>query len=313
MRVLFVTNRYPTRDRPGSSPCIEAQRRALMTLGHEVDLLFCDGESSRLNYFRTMARVLRLAIRGRWYDVVHAHYGHSGAISLPMRVRAPVVVTFRGSDVLSRRERPIGRCVARLASAAIVMTAEMRTLLGRRDAHVIPYGIDLQRFVPEPREYARRRLGLPQDVPLVLFPYSPDRPEKRFDIAERATALLRERLPSIQLLTVYDKPHDLLPSYMNATDAMVLVSDSEGAPVAVREAMACGLPIVTVRVGDVEDVIADTEGCHLADPDPNDIAAKLARVLASGRRTNGRAAVSRLSDVHAAAQVEDVYKTLVHS
>lgn len=310
MRILFITSRYPTDETPGSSPCIEQQRRDIERLGHEVDLLHISGKNGALKYLRAMWRVLWTSqVRNR-YDLIHAHYGYCGVVAR-MQFRCPVVMTFRGSDVLSRPERPLSWLVARCVDRIIVMTQEMQRLLGRSDARVIPYGIDLDLFKPRVPAEVRGEMGLPVEPPLVLFPYDPQRPEKRFDLVERVAEILRGEFPDLQVLAIHGQPHQSVASYMNACDAMVLVSDHEGAPVAIREAMACNLPIVSVDVGDVADIIRDTEGCHLCQQSPDDIAAKLARVLRARGRTNGRQAVWGLSTSTAALDVVAVYQELV--
>lgn len=310
MRILIVTNRYPTAETPGASPCIEQQRRALQRLGYHVGVLFFDGPRSKLNYLKAMMQVFWAAQVRNQYDIIHAHYGYCGVVAR-MQFRCPVVVTFRGSDVLSRRERPLSWLVARCVDRVIVMTDEMKRVLGRNYACVIPYGIDLDLFQPRARAEARRELGLPLEIPLVLFPYNPERALKRFDLVEQAVAALEGEYPDIQVLAIYDKPHKAVASYMNACDVMVLASDTEGAPNAIREAMACNLPIVSVDVGDVADIIQDTEGCYICRQTPDDIAAKLAQVLKTRKRTHGRLAVSRLNLSKAAVAVATVYQELL--
>jgi len=59
--------------------------------------------------------------------------------------------------------------------------------------------------------------------------------------------------------------------------------------------MACNLPIVSVDVGDVAEVIAGLPGCYLAEQTVDDLADKIARALAFGRRTSGREVIARLS------------------
>ncbi len=310
MRVLFVTNRYPTAETPGASPCIEQQRRTLQQLGYHVDVLFFDGPKNRLNYLRAMGRVFFVTQISNQFDIIHAHYGFSGVVARA-QLRCPVVVTFRGSDVLSSREGPVSRLLAGCVDKVIVMTEEMKQLLGRKDARVIPYGIDLDLFKPRPQAEARRELGLPLEIPLLLFPYDLQRPEKRFDLVERAVAIVKQKSPDMQVLAIYDKPHKAVASYMNACDAIVLASDSEGAPVAIREAMACNLPIVSVDVGDVARIIQGTEGCYICQRTPGDIAAKLAQVLKARKRTNGRLAVAGLDLSKVAVDVAAVYQDLL--
>lgn len=310
MRVLFVTNRYPTESAPGNSPAIEQQRRALRQLGHSVDVLFIRSQGKRTEYLRAIWEVfVTCQLRGR-YDVVHAHYGYCGLVARAQR-RCPVVVTFRGTDVMSPRQRPFSKLAASWADAAVVMTEEMRRLLGREDALVIPYGIDLDIFQPMDRVEARRQLGVSESAPLVLFPYNPRRVLKRFDLVEGAVELLKREMEGLELLTLHGEPPATLATYMNASDVMVLVSDTEGSPSAVREAMGCNLPIVSVDVGDVAATIRGIDGCYIADRTAEDIAAKLHLVLAGRRRIKGREALYDASTRSAALEIEALYARLV--
>ena len=54
---------------------------------------------------------------------------------------------------------------------------------------------------------------------------------------------------------------------MNAADALLLTSFIEGSPNIIKEAMACNLPIVSVRVGDVPQIIAKARNCYVVDYD----------------------------------------------
>ena len=73
-----------------------------------------------------------------------------------------------------------------------------------------------------------------------------------------------------------------------ASDASVLTSRNEGTPVAVIEALAAGLPVVSTDVGGVRDVIDDAVLGAIA-PD-NDVDALAAHVDACSPRTCGRPA-----------------------
>ncbi|MBI4787672.1 MAG: glycosyltransferase [Chloroflexi bacterium] len=311
MRVLFVTNRYPSAETPGDSPCIQQQEIALQRLGHDVNVLYIPKGAPKLKYARAMWQVFWSVQVLKRFDLIHAHYGYCGVVA-KMQWRSPVVVTFRGSDVYSRSgpKRLLGRLVAKSADAVIVMNDDMQHQLACPGSHIIPYGIDTDLVKPEPQDRARRALGLPLQAPLVLFPYDPARQVKRFDLAQQAVDLLKRELPDVQMLVVYDRPYRDAIRYMNACDALLLTSDSEGAPGAVREALACNLPIVSVDVGDVAQVIGDTDGCYIVARDPEDIAQKLARVLRARQRTNGRHAAQELSIAHSAANVAALYARL---
>jgi glycosyltransferase involved in cell wall biosynthesis len=94
---------------------------------------------------------------------------------------------------------------------------------------------------------------------------------------------------------------------MSACDALLLTSDVEGSPMVIKEAMACNLPVVSVRVGDVPEVIGGVPGCALAERDPDDIAAKLVEILREPRRSEGRSHIDHLRNENIAAQVIEVF------
>jgi glycosyltransferase involved in cell wall biosynthesis len=122
---------------------------------------------------------------------------------------------------------------------------------------------------------------------------------------------VKQALPEAELVLLTKKPHDVVPIYMSACDALVLTSAAEGSPMVVKEAMACNLPVVSVRVGDVPEVIAGARGCALAERNPDDIAAKLVEVLRNPERSDGRARIEHLRHDRIAQRLLDVYARAV--
>jgi glycosyltransferase involved in cell wall biosynthesis len=98
---------------------------------------------------------------------------------------------------------------------------------------------------------------------------------------------------------------------MNACDVLLLVSDKEGSPMVVKEAMACNLPVVSVPAGDVAEIIADTEGCYLCLQDPKDAAEKLESVLRWGKRTNGRNKIGHMEIGAISRRIVSVYEDVL--
>jgi glycosyltransferase involved in cell wall biosynthesis len=100
---------------------------------------------------------------------------------------------------------------------------------------------------------------------------------------------------------------------MSACDALLLVSDVEGSPNVVKEAMACNLPIVSVPVGDVPQIIEGCAGCYQCSQDPQDVAQTLEKALEWGKRTNGRERVQYLDLAEISRNIISVYeKALGH-
>lgn len=309
MRVLVVTNTYPTEKDPGSTPCIRDQVDALRAAGVEIDVLHID-RYNKLNYLRAAWSMLGLSLQGKRYDLIHAHYGHSGLLAR-LQFKYPIVVTFHGSDLLHRKDGAIGKLVCRMVEGVIVMTEQMKSVSRRKDAHVIPFGVDASLFRPYPLEQARRELELPLDKKLVLFPWNPSREVKRFDVVQESVRRLQQERTDVSLEVVFDQPRATIARYMQACDVMIVASNYEGSPMAVREAMACNLPIVSVDVGDIRQIIGDVAGCYLCEREPGDMAEKLATALQRSERTNGYEVIMRMGTDWAASQVLAVYESVL--
>jgi glycosyltransferase involved in cell wall biosynthesis len=316
-RVLVVTNLWPSEVDPGYGSFVQAQMESMRRLGVEFEVLFIQGRKSRWNYARA-AVDLRRRLKAKPFDLIHAHFGLSGWVAR-CQYRIPVVVSFMGDDVLGRFKRNgrisiYGRflqassfILARLVSAVIVKSREMKSKLRLAPAYVIPNGVDLSLFHPMDRDAARRTLGLDPHKKFVLFPYNPDEERKRFDLIEAAVNCGRADIPELEILHVRGVPGDRMPLYMNAADVLALASLAEGSPNAVKEAMAVNLPVVTVNVGDTADLIGATEGCYLVPRKTEAIAAGIVEACRRGTRTYGREWIGRLSMEKVATQIVEVY------
>ncbi|HZP25842.1 MAG TPA: glycosyltransferase [Dehalococcoidia bacterium] len=292
MKVLVVTNMYPTKEQPHFGIFVQEQVKSLRKLGVEIDLLFMDGRASRWNYLKGYPRLWWRLLRKR-YDLIHAHYIFAGLVARG-QIGTPVVLTHHGPEVFMTWESKLCRWFTRFFHKVIVVSQEMKTRLGVPRAHVIPCGIDMEMFRPLPRFECRRELGLPENKRLVLWAGEPHRPVKRFDLVQEAFERLKQRVPDAELVVLAAKPYTEVPLYMNACDALVLTSLAEGSPMVIKEAMACNLPIVSTPTGDVEEVIGGTAGCYMTNDDPEEIAEKLELALRRNARTGGREDVTAM-------------------
>jgi teichuronic acid biosynthesis glycosyltransferase TuaC len=309
MKVLVLTNMYPTPESPSWGTFVEEQVESLRREGIEVDVLFVDGWTSKLNYLWGFFRLWVRLLTNR-YDLIHAHYVFSGIIARAQFL-CPVVLTHHGSQVFRGWQAPLCRLVTPLMDRAIVMSSEMKEKGRLSKSHIIPCGIDFSLFKPVPWEQARNELNLPHDKKLVLFAGEYFRPIKRFDIIQESIRLLKEKDPDVDLVLVSKKPLSVVPKYMSACDVLVLVSDGEGSPMVIKEAMACNLPIVSVPAGDVPEVIADTAGCYLCSQDPEDVARKLELALKRGQRTNGREKIANMEIGAISRKIISLYEELL--
>jgi len=323
IRVLMITADWPDHASwGGTATFISRQVDFLRAAGVSVDVFRFRGRGKPIRYASAWLDVQRRLGRER-YDLIHAQFGQSGLLALPKRL--PLVVTFRGDDLegvisnttgrltaMGRLLPVLCRVVARRADATIVVSAHLKACLDRQaQAHVIPSGIDLERFRLIPQAEARRHLGLPSDRRLVLFVGSPTSTRKRHDLASRAVDIVQRSLPA-KLVLGWAVPHDQIPYFMNACDALVFTSRQEGSPNVVKEALACNLPVVSVAVGDVPERLRGVAGCEIcADDQPETIAAALERTLRRGERTASREGVLELDERIITERVIGVYHSVL--
>jgi len=318
--VLFVTNMWPDELRPYYGSFIASQARSLAAAGVAVDVVYVRGFLGVRSYLQALRAVPRAATR-RHYEVVHIHYGHTAAASLGLPP-GPLVTSFCGEDLLgaprengitlkSRIEVAAFRQVARRADVTITKSAEMERVLPpsvRARNHVLPNGVDLDTFAPRPQAEARERLGWDPAEPVILFLGNPDDPRKNVALAEAAAALVHERVAAARLHIAWGVEPEEVPMLMNAADCLVFPSKSEGSPNAVKEAMACALPIVATPVGDIPERLAGVENCFVRDPELEAFAAALAEALAGGRAPAARAAVEELGIGAVAERLKEIYE-----
>ena len=238
----------------------------------------------------------------------------------------PVIVQYWGSDLLgSHTERGLRRLsvqagvlasrrAAGRAAAVIVVSEGLRAALPLRAAAgnvwVVPGGIDLERFRPLDQHDCQLNIGWDEGRKHVLFPSSSQRPEKRYALAQAAVERLRGEFQA-DLHELDGVPHSDVATWMNASDVVLLTSTHEGSPNAVKEALACNVPVVAVDVGDVRERLVGVDGSFLAEPTVADLTAKLRLVLLSGQRTNSRPTLADFSLKRIAERLREIYQVVI--
>jgi len=300
MKVLAVSNAFPTPELTAQGIYNWREVLALRRLGVEVE----EFRSTFRREFGNSWNEFRSRIRESRPDLVNVYAGSIGAFAASLACPVPLVMTFGGPDLLgpAKKDRLSERGVGVMAvmfsqvavpnaDALVVRSPQLRGRLlrarDRRRAHVISTGVDTDLFRPCDRGMARREVGWPEQETIVLFGASRRRPIKRFDRAVAAVERLSRRGLSARLESCEDVPPARMPLYLNAADCLLLTSQHEGSPNIVKEAAACGCPVVSVPVGDVADILRGVTPGGLAAPDPESLAAGLYETLVSRRRSNG--------------------------
>jgi glycosyltransferase involved in cell wall biosynthesis len=317
---------YPTDVHPDDGTFVAAQVESLRDVGIETEVLFLDRLEAGRQVYRDLAKTVRASFHTVNPNLVHVMYGGvmSAVVTKAIRER-PVLVSFCGSDLLGIRGRAVQKISARFGvvaskraavrAAGIVVKSEnlLNALpkgVDNSRVWLLPNGVDLRRFRPIDRLECQRRLGWYPSREHVLFPANPSRPEKRFGLAEACVARLNQGGADVDLHVLKDVPHEEVPWWLNAASAILVTSTHEGSPNAVKEALACNVPVVSVDVGDVRARIDGIDGCFIADPTLEDLAAKLGHVFERKARIDARRQMAEVSLEHVAEKLRDIYESL---
>ncbi len=305
MRVLVVTNMYPTPAEPWFGCFVKEQVEDLRRLGVEIEVLAFDGRRQRSAYALNAWRLRQILLHER-FDLVHAHYGLTGALAACQR-RVPVVTSFHGSDTVIPWQRAISWLVAR-STTPVFVNAETARRLGCARALVVPTAVDLDLFQPVERSEARRALGWPERARYVLLPGARGNPVKGAALFERVVERARGGLPNLVPVSLEGFSRRQVALVMSAVDVTLMTSLWEGSPVTVKESLASLTPVVSVAVGDVPELLAGLPGCAVAPRDADALAAAVFRALEAPRDPSLRERVRPFSRPAIAERMVHVYR-----
>jgi teichuronic acid biosynthesis glycosyltransferase TuaC len=305
MRVLIVSNMWPSPAAPAFGAFVRDQVDALRALGDpdlELDVFsFTDGD------YLAAARALRREHGGERFDVVHAHFGLTAWPALAARARARVV-QLHGTDVRHRRSRRITQAAFPFQDLVAVVSENLERALppGARTTAVLPCGV-APRFRPIDRATARAELDLDPDGRYLFFPADPRRPEKRLDRARRLAVEA-----GADLLVGGQIEPERMPLWMNAANAVVVPSDDEGFGLAVLEALACDVPVAATSVGIHLEALDGVDGTLCAPFHAEAWAAAVRPALADpGARIAGRERAERWSAARMAARLVEAWRQVL--
>lgn len=273
---------------------------------------------------RTIVRLAKL-FREQRVAVVHTHNPQPLAYGAPAGRLAGVAVvhTKHGANPDGGRRLWLRRAAGHLAHAYVAVSGGTAEVARRnrecwpRRLRVIPNGVDLEAFGPDAaaRREVRAELGIPPETFLLgtVGRVSVEKDHALLVRAARPILGARVRLvivgdgPELANVRAEASPHEPwivltgvrhdIPRVLASLDAFVLSSRSEGSPLALLEAMSCGLPVVATNVGGVAEVIDLGRAGALVPPrDEQALTRTLAELVADpraaedlGRRARRRA------------------------
>lgn len=290
------------------APFIYEQVQSLEKSGCNVHYLFVKGGGfsayilGSLKLIKTVKKIKP--------DIVHAHGGLCGFISNIQRM-VPVVTTYHGSDINKRINRFISQFSIHFSAYNIFVSQKLIELSKpTKNFSLIPCGVDLDKFYPiNDKKACREKLHLEIEKKIVLFSKMFYDPVKNYPLAKQAI----EQLNNVELIQFIGYTRDESCLLMNACDAVLMTSFTEGSPQFIKEAMACNCPIVSVDVGDVKDVIQGTTGCYITSYDPDNVSLNLQYAIDFASKTNGRSRITDFDNKKIAEKIINIYNLVIRS
>ena len=298
MRILLVSQMYPSPAAPDFGVFVQQLERELGARGHELERVVLDRRGGgKLRHARLALRAILAARRFR-PDVVYAHFVFPTGLAGLLAARASgaaLVVTAHGQDVANATQypftKPFIRRVVAGADALIAVSDWLRARLeeaaprARGKTEVVNCGVDLERFRPLERA--------PGPSPAFVCVGSLIERKNVIRLADAFARLgegtltfvgdgpLRPQLEGRPNVTVTGYlPHDAVPLHLAAADVLCQPSLVEPFGQATLEALASARSVVATRVGGPPEFVPEGAGV-LVDPLDEDALVHALREAAS--------------------------------
>lgn len=307
IKVLIVAS-----DKGGKfAPFIEEQIAALEDYGM-VMVRYPVTRKGIIGYLREVPS-LRSMIKIERPNVVHAHFGLSGLLANLQRM-VPVVTTYHGSDINNPTTLRFSKMAIWLSKHNIfVSKRNINIAQPKKNYSLLPCGVNLPVLQDNHPKTERVEKMLKEGKINVLFAGAFDNNVKDPQLAKQTIEILSQVLDGVNLIELKGYTREEVAILMHSCNALLMTSKTEGSPQVIKEAMACGCPIVSVDVGDVAERIEGVDGCSVVKSrEPAVIADALKHAILYEGRTIGRKKIIEmgLSNEQVVIQLVDIYNTI---
>ena len=296
------------------------------------------------------------------YDVIHSHYWISGVLGDKLRSSWNVhhLITYHtigavknltcSTENVPELRLASEKKLAKQCDRIIVPTQKDKEYLRQyydapcENIRIVPCGVNFERFKPQDKIFARRKLALPVDAPIILYVgrFAPIKGlDRLFESFRQMTHPLNAVLVMVggdgersfmwqhltekaKALHIQDRlilagrvDQKILPLYYSAADVLAVPSYYESFGLCALEALACGTSVVTTSVGAMEEIVKDNVTGYVAtDSDPRHFSNLFEAVLAK-QRQNGlspskiRSSVSEFTWTRTASLLLDAYRSVL--
>ena len=295
MRILEVTQMWPSEEHPDLGSFLVPLTRELEGLGHDVDVASISRRGGAPTEYATLLRKARAAAKQFKPDVVFAHFlfpaGAAGALAA-RSAGAPLVVMAHGKDVANiGRIRGVSAATSWVIRRSAAVIANSRWLAGQLTERipaagpkieVADLGVDLEAFLPRPADQARRELGWDGEGPAFLCVGSLIERKNVVRLADAFASLGRGRLafvgdgplrPALEgrpgVTLTGRVPQAEVPRWIAACDVLCQPSLIEPFGQATLEAMAMERTVLATSVGGPPEFVTPEAGVLVDPQDPD--------------------------------------------
>lgn len=319
MNILIVTNVFPTECHPYHGIFVYEQIQAIKRLYSDVNFEVCyiNGFKGKWQYVKSIWEVSKKINHGS-YDLVHIHYGLSGLYLInPFVKHVPTITTFHGSDIQpnggnGKLSVIVSRLAAKRSDAAIVLNEKMEAMVKPycNNTYMIPCAVDINTFQPmeKTEEYGNVQ---------IVFPSNHERKVKNYHLFCEVLNILKNKYGIVaEERELKNMTRQQIAQLYSNADVLLMTSDSEGSPQAMKEAMACNLPCVSTPVGDVRVLLKGVKDCYVSKlHDANELAELVTKALSKngeGILGRKRAIQLQLDEDTIANKLYNIYTNLLN-
>ena len=294
MRILEVTQMWPSQENPDLGSFLIPLTREIEALGHDVEVVAISRRGGPPTKYATLVRKARGAAHRFEPDVVFAHFlfpaGAAGALAA-RSAPAPLVVMAHGQDVANIGRIPGVTAATRwVVGRSSEVIANSQWLAGRltdripavdSKIEVADCGVDLDLFSPRPAAEARRELGWDGEGPAFLCVGSLIERKNLVRLADAFESLGRGRLAFVGdgplrgalagrrgIRLVGRVPQAEVPRWIAACDVLCQPSLTEPFGQATLEAMAMERSVIATSAGGPPEFVTPESGVLVDPQDP---------------------------------------------
>lgn len=320
MKILHITNCYPTENYSSFGIFIKEQIESLRVLGLENDVYFINAYEK--GYKEYIKAVFSLSGKFSSYDIIHCHHAYSGMVYFLSKIKKNKPLVFSNLGDINKQKRYIDRyffdILSKTADAIIYKNSMNIDGYAKEKFHYIPNGVNMELFRPIDRLKSKQKIELePNEKEYALFVSASGTKSsiKRYDKFVKTLELLSDKGINLESLVMSGVKRELVPYYFNSASILFITSDHEGSPNAVKEAMACNLPVISTDVGNVAQMLQGCNSSFVAKTNKAEELCELAEKALSIKEHNEREVlINKELDMKSVSnKLKNLYSTIISS